>query len=149
MTAGPTMLTDDEIAAWMPPGVDPDSPRGLVPSVEVCRTVGITYRMLDYWVRSGYVHPSRRADGMGTRRGFTTGQVREVQTVAALSRIGADLTTVAEAVAIWRRRGRPDDVAIGFVDGIPTVATPEDVAGLLADGHAVLFAPAPPPWEPR
>jgi len=36
---------------------------------EVCRVVGITYRQLDYWARTGLVNPSiREAGGSGTRR---------------------------------------------------------------------------------
>ncbi|TMK78646.1 MAG: MerR family transcriptional regulator, partial [Actinobacteria bacterium] len=36
---------------------------------EVCRTIGITYRQLDYWARTGLVTPSiREAGGSGTQR---------------------------------------------------------------------------------
>ncbi|HEV8683578.1 MAG TPA: MerR family transcriptional regulator, partial [Actinomycetota bacterium] len=36
---------------------------------DVCRIVGISYRQLDYWTRTGLVRPSvRDARGSGTQR---------------------------------------------------------------------------------
>ena len=40
---------------------------------EVCRIVGITYRQLDYWARTGLVEPSvRGATGSGTQRLYSS-----------------------------------------------------------------------------
>jgi hypothetical protein len=46
-----------------------DAPREGYRGPAVCRIVGITYRQLDYWARTGLVEPSlRRAEGSGTQR---------------------------------------------------------------------------------
>ena len=39
---------------------------------EVCAIVGISYRMLDYWLRRGYITIESPARGSGTQRRFTT-----------------------------------------------------------------------------
>lgn len=51
-------------------------------SVRVCELTGVTYRQIDYWVRTGLIVPSLYAGrGCGTRRRFSR---RDVQVVAIL-----------------------------------------------------------------
>jgi DNA-binding transcriptional MerR regulator len=52
-------------------------------SREVCEHVGVTYRQLDYWARTGLVTPSTPAAGQGTRRRFSAADVERVRRIAA------------------------------------------------------------------
>lgn len=73
-----------------------DVPGDVGPAVEVlddvetfsaprtCELAHVTYRQLDYWVRTGLVVPSVEARGSGTRRRFSR---RDVQIVAALGHV--------------------------------------------------------------
>jgi DNA-binding transcriptional MerR regulator len=49
---------------------------------EACDAAGLTYRMVDYWVRAGAVWPSVPARGYGSARGWT------IADVDRLARIG-------------------------------------------------------------
>jgi len=69
-------------------------------SVEVCAFADITYRMLDYWCRTGRVPDIDRWDspGSGGRREFTRAQAEHVRLLAALLRAGLTIdiaTTIA------------------------------------------------------
>jgi DNA-binding transcriptional MerR regulator len=52
-------------------------------SREVCEHVGVTYRQLDHWCRSGLITPATPAAGGGSRRGFSDGDVERVRRIAA------------------------------------------------------------------
>ena len=70
------------------------------PTHAVAGAVGITYRQLDYWLRSGAV--ACRIDalsGSGSRRGWTVDDVAVVAAVADLVRSGTALHLAAMAVA--------------------------------------------------
>jgi len=47
--------------------------------------VGITYRMLDYWIRIGLVTPSVPATGSGSRRRFSPADVYRVRRIKLAS----------------------------------------------------------------
>jgi len=47
-------------------------------STQVCELTGLSYRRLDYWVRSGYVTPLVQAAGSGSSRLFAPGVVDEI-----------------------------------------------------------------------
>lgn len=66
---------------------------------ETCEQVGCTYRMLDYWVRTGHVRPTVEARGSGSRRRFTRRDVRSVRLVHQLRTLGAPLNAIANASA--------------------------------------------------
>ncbi len=54
-------------------------------SPEACRRAGITFRQLDWWVRTGLIAPSvRAARGCGTRRRWSDDDVR---ILAAMARV--------------------------------------------------------------
>lgn len=44
---------------------------GLLTTQEAADHVGVTYRMLDYWVRVGIIVPYQEANGSGSRRRFS------------------------------------------------------------------------------
>jgi MerR HTH family regulatory protein len=50
---------------------------------EVCSEVGITYRMLDYWLRKGYITIEHQAHGSGTHRRFTEDEVEALRELVA------------------------------------------------------------------
>ncbi len=52
---------------------------------EVCRVVGISYRQLDYWARTGLVTPSvRDAGGSGTQRLYSFQDLVQLRVIKKL-----------------------------------------------------------------
>lgn len=62
----------------------------LYESTQVCEIAGITYRQLDHWLHRNYVTPGRHLTGSGSRRGFTTDEVRHIAIMGRLVRDGID-----------------------------------------------------------
>ncbi len=50
-------------------------------TTEVCKALGVSYRMLDYWVRNGMVRVEKDAKGSGSRRRWTLEEVQTLQRV--------------------------------------------------------------------
>lgn len=59
---------------------------GELSSAQLCELAGVTYRQLDYWCRSGLVHPAIAAAGHGSRRRWTAGDVAAVAELGEISR---------------------------------------------------------------
>lgn len=80
----------------------------------VCKIVGITYRQLDYWARTGLVNPSvRQADGSGTQRLYSFDDIVQLRVVKRLVDTGVSLQRVRLAIDELRDRGRsPADVTL-------------------------------------
>ena len=80
----------------------------------VCKIVGITYRQLDYWARTGLVSPSvRQAEGSGTQRLYSFDDVVQMRVVKRLLDTGVSLQRVRIAIDELRSRGRsPADVTL-------------------------------------
>ncbi len=73
----------------------------------VCRIVGITYRQLDYWARTGLVEPGmRKAEGSGTQRLYSFDDVVRLKVVKRLLDTGVSLQKVRLAVDELVARGR-------------------------------------------
>lgn len=65
----------------------------------LCRRVGITYRVLDYWDRTGTFGPSAvEASGSGSTRRYTDDDAAVAAVLARLGRLGAS-TDVLRVVA--------------------------------------------------
>lgn len=61
----------------------------------VCRAAGITYRKLDYWVRSGAVEASLSpSDGSGTYRIYSRGDVRRAWLIARARELRIGLESI-------------------------------------------------------
>jgi DNA-binding transcriptional MerR regulator/predicted RNase H-like HicB family nuclease len=67
------------------------------------RTVGITYRQLDYWDKTGLVRPSiKQARGKGSRRVYSFEDLVELRVIAQLLGIGVPLLAVRKAARYVR-----------------------------------------------
>lgn len=73
-------------------------------SADVTRKlVGISYRQLDYWDKTGLIRPTlQRATGKGSRRIYSFDDLVELRVVARLLSVGVTLTAVRKAVAYLR-----------------------------------------------
>lgn len=70
---------------------------------QVCRLVGITYRQLDYWARTGLLKPSlQEAQGSGSQRLYSFGDIVQLKVVKRLLDAGMSLKRIRSAVRILR-----------------------------------------------
>jgi len=70
---------------------------------QVCTVVGITYRQLDYWARTGLLRPSlAEARGSGTQRLYSFGDVVQLRVVKRLLDAGMSLKKIRSAMDILR-----------------------------------------------
>ena len=66
---------------------------------QVCKIVGISYRQLDYWTRTGLITPSiKAASGSGTQREYSYQDLVALKTIKSLLDTGVSLQRVREAV---------------------------------------------------
>lgn len=70
-------------------------------ALDVCERAGITYRQLDYWIRTGAITPTQKANGSGTQRRFTEGDARAVRLAATLRALGAPIATIGAVAGRW------------------------------------------------
>jgi DNA-binding transcriptional MerR regulator len=85
-------------------------PRGLAARTEdgfrgaqVCSLVGITYRQLDYWARTGLLRPSiTDATGSGSQRRYSYSDVLELKVIKRLLDAGLKLQQARQAVECLR-----------------------------------------------
>ena len=107
---------------------------------EVCRIVGITYRQLDYWARTGLVKPSiKDADGSGTQRLYSFRDLAQLRIIKKLLDTGVGLQQVRKAMGTLRDLKEPALGTTLVSDGsrIYSVESPEAVVDLLAKGQGV------------
>ena len=106
-----------------------------------CQVVGITYRQLDYWARTGLVAPSiRSAAGSGSQRLYSFKDVLVLKVVKRLLDAGVSLQNIRVAVEHLRRRGIRDLAGITlFSDGttVYDCSSAEEVVDLLRGGQGV------------
>ncbi len=70
---------------------------------QVCSLVGITYRQLDYWARTGLLRPSiADAKGSGTQRRYAYRDVLELKVIKRLLDAGLKLQQARQAVECLR-----------------------------------------------
>ena len=70
---------------------------------QVCSLVGITYRQLDYWARTGLLRPSiTDATGSGSQRRYSYGDVLELKVIKRLLDAGLKLQQARQAVECLR-----------------------------------------------
>ncbi len=70
---------------------------------QVCKIVGITYRQLDYWARTGLLRPSiADARGSGTQRCYSYHDVLDLKVIKQLLDAGVSLRQARRAVECLR-----------------------------------------------
>jgi len=70
---------------------------------QVCNLVGITYRQLDYWARTGLITPSlQQATGSGSQRLYAFGDIVQLKVVKRLLDAGMSLKKIRKAMDILR-----------------------------------------------
>jgi DNA-binding transcriptional MerR regulator len=106
-----------------------------------CQVVGITYRQLDYWARTGLVVPSiRGAAGSGSQRLYSFKDVLVLKVVKRLLDTGVSLQNIRAAVDALRARGVDDLARITLLSDGTTVyecTSAEEVVDLLRGGQGV------------
>src|SRR2546425_1851788 len=69
----------------------------------VCRTVGISYRQLDYWARTELVEPSiKPAEGSGSQRLYSFADVVHLKIIKKLLEAGVSLQQIRKAIEFLR-----------------------------------------------
>lgn len=112
-------------------------------SPQVCAVVGITYRQLDYWDRTGLLGPSMQvATGSGTQRLYTFQDIVTLRVIKRLKDAGTSLHKIRQAFDQLESEVGPDwreqDITL-LSDGttIYAATSPEQVVDLLQKGQGV------------
>ncbi len=72
---------------------------------QVCGLVGITYRQLDYWARTGLITPSvQAAQGSGSQRLYGFSDIVQLKVVKRLLDAGMSLKKIRTAIEILREQ---------------------------------------------
>lgn len=111
---------------------------------QVCRMVGITYRQLDYWARTGFMVPSlQQARGSGSQRLYSFADLVQLKVIKKLLDAGMDLRRIRTAFAALSG----GETSWSWEDGEVTLASdgasiyalrsPEQVIDLLRKGQGV------------
>ena len=106
----------------------------------VCRLTGVTYRQLDYWARTDLVTPSLTpAQGSGSQRAYSYGDVLEVKVIKSLLDSGVSLTRARQAVECLRENLGRDVASSTLVIGEngSILADEEGLVDLLRGGQGV------------
>jgi len=116
---------------------------------DVCKIVGISYRQLDYWTRTGLVRPSvRDARGSGTQRLYSFQDLALLRIIKKLLDTGVSLQQVRKAIGTLRSLKEPEVGTTIVSDGtrIYAVESPEAVVDLLAKGQGVFALAVDKVW---
>lgn len=112
-------------------------------SPQVCKVVGITYRQLDYWDRTGLLGPSmQEATGSGTQRLYSFQDIVTLRVIKRLKDAGTSLHKIRQAFDQLEEEvgsdWRVQDVTL-LSDGttIYAATSPEQVVDLLQKGQGV------------
>ncbi|SCL32323.1 MerR HTH family regulatory protein [Micromonospora rhizosphaerae] len=132
---------EQQRAGGTPPGSGTDGDGVGYRGVTACHAVGITYRQLDYWARTGLVVPSvRDASGSGTSRLYSFRDLVVLKVVKRLLDAGVSLQNIRKAVEALRSRGVEDLAGITLISDGTSVyecRSPEEVVDLLQGGQGV------------
>ena len=109
---------------------------------QVCSLVGITYRQLDYWARTGLLRPSiADARGSGTQRVYSYTDVLELKVIKQLLDAGISLQRARRAVECLRQGLGADLASANLVLVGPNSVLAHshgEVVDLLRGGQGVL-----------
>jgi DNA-binding transcriptional MerR regulator len=107
---------------------------------DVTRIVGISYRQLDYWARTGLVRPSiQDAQGSGTQRLYSFQDLALLKLVKRMLDSGVSLQQIRKAMGTLKALKEPAIGTTLVADGhrIYSVESPDAVVDLLAKGQGV------------
>jgi DNA-binding transcriptional MerR regulator len=108
---------------------------------QVCNVVGITYRQLDYWDRTGLSRPSlAKARGSGSQRLYAYRDLLELMVIKQLLDGGVNLRQARRAIECLRESVGEDLTTANLVivgEGSVLVRTGEEIIDLLRGGQGV------------
>ena len=108
---------------------------------QVCTIVGISYRQLDYWARTGLVRPSvADAKGSGTQRRYSYRDLLRLKVIKSLLDAGVKLQTARRAIDYLREDTTNWEAASLVLDGADSVLARDgdDLVDLVRRGQGVL-----------
>lgn len=108
---------------------------------QVCKLIGISYRQLDYWARTGLLTPSVvQASGSGSQRIYSYSDLLELKVLKRLLDSGVSLRSARKAVDCLRDEvgGEVGSSTLVFAGGQSILAHSNDeVIDLLRNGQGV------------
>ena len=107
---------------------------------DVVKIVGISYRQLDYWARTGLVRPSvKDAQGSGSQRVYSFQDLALLKLIKRMLDSGVNLQSIRASMKTLKDLKEPALGATLIVDGnrIYSVESPEAVVDLVKGGQAV------------
>jgi DNA-binding transcriptional MerR regulator len=108
----------------------------------VCAAVGVTYRQLDYWARTGLLTPSvRAASGSGTQRIYSRRDVLVLRIARLLGEAGVSFPVIRTVVVHIRDRSVAELEAVTIVSDGATVfecAGDREVLEIVRGGRPVV-----------
>ncbi|CAN5517792.1 hypothetical protein BH24ACT26_BH24ACT26_07610 [soil metagenome] len=111
---------------------------------QACKIVGITYRQLDYWTRTGLMIPTlQQASGSGTQRLFSFNDLLQLKVIKSLTDAGASLQKVRQSIEYVRQNLADDWSQLTIVtdgSGVYACTSDSEVVDLLRSGQGVLGA---------
>jgi DNA-binding transcriptional MerR regulator len=111
---------------------------------QACKIVGITYRQLDYWTRTGLVAPTvQGAHGSGTQRLYSFNDLLQLKVIKSLTDAGASLQKVRQALEYVKSDLEADWATLTIVTdggGVYACTSDAEVVDLLRSGQGVLGA---------
>jgi DNA-binding transcriptional MerR regulator len=108
---------------------------------QVCAIVGISYRQLDYWARTGLVRPSvADAHGSGSQRRYSYRDLVRLQVIKSLLDAGVKLQTARRAIEYLRADTESWESASLVLDGTDSVLARDGnhLVDLVRRGQGVL-----------
>ena len=120
-----------------------------VPDVQ--RLVGISYRQLDYWARTGLVRPSvKDADGSGSQRQYSFHDLLQLRIIKKLLDAGVSLQRVRKAIDFLKDHLKKSPQGLTLMsDGTRIYAfeSPDEVFDLLQRGQGVFGIAVDKVWS--
>ena len=116
---------------------------------EVTKIVGISYRQLDYWARTGLVRPSvQDAQGSGTQRLYSFQDLALLKLIKRMLDSGVNLQQIRKAMSTLKELKEPALGTTLVSDGkrIYSLESPEAVVDLLARGQGVFAIAVDKEW---
>ena len=111
---------------------------------QTCKIVGITYRQLDYWTRTGLINPSvQAASGSGTQRLYSFNDLLQLKMIKSLTDAGTSLQSVRKAIDYVRSHVEDDWSKVTIVasgNDVYACTSESEILDLLRNGQGVLGA---------